>query len=100
MIPVPLEFKELCKQFQLASLSRHGSVEAMIASTLSRMGDQKKKVIQEFLSDLLSGKYDADTIQAVWNSTSADFFIRGNEGLIAFLKLIQDRIQQMRDMSA
>jgi hypothetical protein len=99
MIPIPIEFKELCKQFQLATLSYKGSVEAMIDSALSRMGDKEAKVILDFLSDLLSGKYDSREIQGVWNSTSADFFIRGRKELILFLKLIQDRIQQVRDVS-
>jgi hypothetical protein len=91
MIPVPVEFEELTLQFQFEMLSYLGSVEAMIASALSRTGDQKKKVIQEFLFDLLSGKYDSDAIEAVWAGTSADFFVRGDEGLRAFLKLIQQR---------
>jgi len=81
MIPVPVEFRKLCGQFQLAILAYKGSVEAMIDSALSKTGDRERKVIQEFLSDLLSGKYDSDTIQAVWTSTSTDFFLQGDQGL-------------------
>ena len=76
MIRVPDEFNELCLQFQLARLDYRGSGHRMIASALSRMGDEKKKVIRDFLGDLLSGNHDSATIEAVWNGTPADFFSR------------------------
>jgi hypothetical protein len=98
MIPIPPEFKELCLQFQLASLSYFGSPERMIASTLTKFGDQKRKVIKEFLSDLLSAKYDKEEISDVWHSTGSDFFFSNNEQLTShqqltsFLRLIQERV--------
>jgi hypothetical protein len=64
----------------------------MIASALSKLRDHEQKVVQEFLSDLLSGKYDSATIQAMWNDTSSDFFIPDDEELISFLNLIQKEI--------
>jgi len=91
MILVPLEFKEMCTRFQLASLSYHGSPEAMIASVLKRSGDQRKKVIKEFLSDLLSGKYDNEEISAIWNSAGSDFLFQSHEDLFLFLGMIQER---------
>jgi hypothetical protein len=98
MIPIPPEFKELCLQFQLASLSYFGSPERMIASTLTKFGDQKRKVIKEFVSDLLSEKYDKEEISDVWHSTGSDFFFSNNEQLTShqqltsFLRLIQERV--------
>jgi hypothetical protein len=100
MIPIPPEFKELCLQFQLASLSYFGSPERMIASTLTKFGDQKRKVIKEFLSDLLSAKYDKEEISDVWHSTGSDFFFSNNEQLTShqqltsFLRLIQERVSR------
>ncbi len=99
MISVPVEFKDLCLQFQLATLTYHESVEAMIISALSKLRDQKREVIEDFLSELLDGKHDTRTIRAVWNSTPTDFFIKGDKNLVSFLRLIQERIQQMRDIS-
>jgi hypothetical protein len=99
MITVPKEFKDLCLQFQLANLAYHGSVEAMIASAVSKLSDQKREVIDDFLSDLLSGKHGSKTIKAVWNGTPADFFIRDDQQLAAFLKLIREQIQNPRDLS-
>jgi hypothetical protein len=63
----------------------------MIASSLSKLGGQRK-LIKEFLSDLLSGKYGNEEISAAWNSSDADFFIQGDEGLISFLRLIEERL--------
>jgi hypothetical protein len=61
----------------------------MIASAVSSMSDNKRKVVRDFLGDLLSGNYDSDTIQAVWNGTPTDFFVEDHEQLVSFLKLIQ-----------
>jgi hypothetical protein len=77
-------------------LPYHGSVEAMIASAASKLSDQKREVIEDFL---LSGKHGSKTIKAAWNSTPADFFIRDDQQLVAFLKLIREQIQKPRDMS-
>jgi hypothetical protein len=86
------EFKELCLQFQFASLSYFGSPERMIASTLTKFGDQKRKVIKEFVSDLLSEKYDKEEISGVWHSTGSDFSFPNHEQLTSFLRLIQERV--------
>jgi hypothetical protein len=94
MIPVLPEFKQLTQQFQLAVLSYKGSWEGMIDSALSKADDDKRRVIQKFLSDLLSEKYGSDELRAFWASMSSDFFIQGDEELISFLRLIQERIQQ------
>jgi hypothetical protein len=94
MIPVPPEFEQLTQQFQLAVLSYKGSWEGVIDSALSKAGGEKRKIIQKFLSDLFNEKYDFDELQAFWVGMSSDFFIQGDEGLISFLRLIQERIQQ------
>jgi hypothetical protein len=64
-------------------------MDQMIASAVSGMSDNKRKVVQDFLGDLLSGNYDSDTIQAAWNGNPTDLFIEDHEQLISFLSLIQ-----------
>jgi hypothetical protein len=91
MIYVPREFGDLCKQFQLAALSYHGSPEKMISSAVLHLVEHKKKIIREFLSDLLGGNYANEQIASVWANTGSDFFFRSHGDLISFLRLIQER---------
>jgi hypothetical protein len=91
MMQVPDEFRELCLQFQLASLSYHRSVDRMIASAVSKMDDDKKKIVRDFLGDLLN--HDLATIEAAWTGTPSDFFFGGHEQLVLFLRLIQKQTQ-------
>jgi hypothetical protein len=94
MMQVPDEFSELCLQFQLASLSYHRSMDRMIASAVSKMGDYKKKVVRDFLDELLN--HDSATIEAAWNGTPADVFFGDHEQLVLFLRLIQKQTQLAR----
>ena len=42
-----------------------------------------------FLDELLSGRYDADQLQDVWHSTSADIYFPKAEELLAVLTTMQ-----------
>jgi hypothetical protein len=91
MIYVPPEFHDLCEQFQLAALSYHGSREKMVSSAVLKLGDPKKKIIREFLSDLLDGNHAKEQITSVWANTGSDFFFRRHGDLVSFLRLILER---------
>jgi hypothetical protein len=69
----------------------------MIDSSLKQLDDKKRNVIQSFISELLSGGFNSSEFDAVWDGTGSDFFIEGDEGKIALLKTIQERIQPMND---
>jgi hypothetical protein len=94
---IPEQFKDLCRQFQAASLSYHGSVEPMIASALLGIGDKKRIAVRRYLQDLLDGQQDLRTINAVWRESPADFFFANDEELLAFLKLVQKLALEVHD---
>ena len=74
----PEEFKELCQWFYQGSRDEFVGHEEWIAHAVASVHGEKR-VIKEFLDELLSGRYSDDEIAQVWNSTHADYdFSRGS----------------------
>jgi len=86
---IPREFKDVCAQFHEGIHLHCDSIEDMVRIALRLVDRRQGEVAMAFLDELLSGRYDADQLQDVWHSTSADIYFPKAEELLAVLTTMQ-----------
>jgi hypothetical protein len=96
---IPDVFKDLCRLFHQDVMLIYSAPEQMIASALEQMrvlgqlNDERKRVLRQFLDELLSGRHTPAEIQQIWRETPADITFSKGERLLAFLQLIRDDLR-------
>lgn len=95
---IPDVFKELCRLFHQDVILIYSTPEQMIADSLEQMrgggqlNDERKRVLRQFLDELLSGRHTHAEILQIWEGTQADITFSKGERLPVFLQLICDAI--------
>jgi hypothetical protein len=92
MTHVPDDFLRLARAFHQDSTLDVANTQEWIASSLAHLDSKQKAVVKKFLTDLLIDCHDDAKLQALWNATSADYFITGDQGARKFLTMIRDSI--------
>jgi hypothetical protein len=92
MTHVPDEFLRLARAFHQDSTLDVANTREWIAAGLAHLDSRQKNVVKKFLTELLINYHDDAKLQAMWNATSADYFITGGQGTRAFLTMIRDSI--------
>jgi hypothetical protein len=93
---IPDVFKDLCRLFHQDVILIYSTPEQMIADSLEQMrdggqlNDERKRVLQQFLDELLSGRHTHAEVQQIWEETQADITFSKGERLLGFLQLIRD----------
>jgi hypothetical protein len=90
---VPAEFKRFAEGFYQGSDSEYATPEEWIASALMRLDSAQKRIVKQFLLELLKNNPDEAELQRIWSSTAADYYIAGNNGLRSFFMVIRDMIE-------
>lgn len=92
MTHVPGEFLRLARAFHQDSTLDVADTREWIAAGLAHLDSTQKNIVKKFLTDLLINCHDDAKLQAMWNATSADYFITGDQGARRFLTMIRDSI--------
>ena len=89
---VPPCFRNLCGGFYPGSRDEYPTHEEWIAGTiLGFTNAEEKKVIKEFLDELLSGAYSDDELERIWRRMTTSYnFSRGGHRM--FLTEVRDCI--------
>jgi|SRR5258708_4381777 hypothetical protein len=96
---IPDVFQDLCRLFHQDVMLIYSTPEQMIADSLEQMrdegqlNDEQKRVLRQFLHELLSGRHTHAEVLQIWEGTQADITFSKGEGLLAFLQLIRDDSQ-------
>lgn len=90
----PSDFKTFCQQFHQDIGLIFSTTENMIASAVSSLSKEQRKIILNFLDELLSGKYDPIEIDSVWWDSGADVYFSKSEDLIAFLRQVRETLRK------
>jgi hypothetical protein len=96
---IPEVFKDLCRLFHQDVILIYSVPEQMIADSLEQMrdgghlNDERKRVLRQFLDELLSGRHTHAEILQIWEETPADIAFSKGERLLAFLRLIRDDLR-------
>jgi hypothetical protein len=87
---VPDEFNEFTLGFFQGGEREFPTICDWIRFAVRRLDVQQRIVVKKFISDLLDGNKDEAELQSIWNNSSADFFISGDNGARNFFKMIRD----------
>ena len=90
---IPEEFRKLARGFYQGSDREVSTVQEWIEAALKHLNATQKDVVKGFLTELLNGNHDEAELRRVWNSTSADYFVAGDQGLRTFLTMVRDAIE-------
>jgi hypothetical protein len=96
---IPDVFKDLCRLFHQDVILIYSAPEQMIADSLEQMrdggqlNDHRKRVLRQFLNELLSGHHTHAEILQIWEETQADITFSKGEPLLRFLRLIRDDLR-------
>lgn len=94
-VKAPPEFVQLAQVFQSVSPKEVEDEHAWIAAALQHLNARSKRVVKQFLTDLLSQNPDEEELQELWKSTDGGYYIagkHGNNGVRHVLTLISDEI--------
>ncbi len=69
---VPSEFPELCQWFNPFILEAFPEVEDEFAFALSHVGDQQKRVIKDFVLDVLKNVHDSKELDQIWRAANSN----------------------------
>jgi hypothetical protein len=91
---IPVAFKKLCRYFHqdimLIYSSPKAAIEGAIVDALAAMTNEERVIVQDFVNELLNGRYTEEELETVWSRTPADFDFSGPGGMVTVLKLIRD----------
>jgi hypothetical protein len=90
---VPPEFMRFAEGFYQGSADQHATLEQWIACALARLNVAQKSVLKQFLSDLLAKNVDEAQLQKIWDSTTADYYMMGANGIRSFFLTVRDMIE-------
>jgi hypothetical protein len=93
---VPEEFKRFAEGFYQGSDAECSTPQEWIASALKRLDARQRANLKRFLTELLNKNRDEAELQDIWNSSSADYYIKGNDGIRTFLTMVRDMIEEPR----
>ncbi|HEY8161300.1 MAG: hypothetical protein ACR650_04400 [Methylocystis sp.] len=75
MIHIPEEFRFMCLHFYQGVTEDYDSNEKLIGFALSDLDSNQRKVVRDYLDELMSGKYSDEQIEAIWRQAGADIRI-------------------------
>ena len=94
-IRMPPEFKKICRNLGQNIGYEQPDLNTMVLYALSGLDLHDASVIRSFLdTELLSGRYDLDSLQQFWFSTPASIYFHDGQGLVEFLKLLRAALGQ------
>lgn len=93
---VPDEFTRFASAFYQGSDREAATLQDWIASGLRRLDVKEREVLRKFLADTLNAPVDEAELRRIWDSTSADYYITGHNGMRAFLTMIRDDLNNSR----
>jgi hypothetical protein len=89
---MPKEFEYLATCFYQGSDREHPTVEEWIGSTVRNfLSVEERRVVKQFLDDLLSGSHTDDELKRIWESLDSDYWIESGAGVRTFLTAIRDK---------
>jgi hypothetical protein len=92
---IPREFERFAQRFFQGSEHGMATPEQWVDSALKGLDVAQRRVVQEFVSELLDGNYSDSDLQEAWNATSADYYISPG-GTRTFFAIIRDRMRAAR----
>jgi hypothetical protein len=89
---IPKQFQYLATCFYQGSDREHATVEEWITSTVRNfLSVEERKVVKQFLDELLSGSHTDEDLQRLWENLDSDYWIESGAGVRAFLTVIRDK---------
>jgi hypothetical protein len=78
---IPDEFNKLCVWFHQDAWTHFATTEQVIDDAISHLTDLERKVVRDYLDELLSGKLNEKELQRIWRASKAGISISsGQEG--------------------
>jgi hypothetical protein len=88
-IPEELQYLVMC--FYQSSIEEHATVEEWISSTVRNfLSAEERKVVKQFLDDLLSAPHSDDELKRIWDSLDSDYWVEPGAGVRWFFTKIRD----------
>jgi hypothetical protein len=91
----PAEFYRFAKMFGADGFEGVNDQGEAIRRTLRSLNDQARRVLKQFLTDLLDKNPSEPELQKLWNATNHFYYIvgkNGNDGVRTFLGTVRDQI--------
>jgi hypothetical protein len=90
-IKIPEEFQYLATCFYQNSVEEHATVEEWISSTVRNfLSAHERKVVKQFLDELLSATHSDDKLKRIWDSLESDYWVEPAAGVRWFFTKIRD----------
>ena len=74
---MPREFKCFCSRFHQDAFVINPRVEDAIEAALKPFNGRQRKVLEEFISGLMSSDISDTELNDLWSGSGADFYLRG-----------------------
>jgi hypothetical protein len=86
----PREFQDFCRRFHQDAFRT--AVPEAIAAALKSFDDRQRKVLKDFLSDLINKDNSGTELKRLWKENNSDFFLRGAKGATKFFREVLNQL--------
>ena len=73
----PREFHNFCSRFHQDAFLVSERIEDAIEAALKQFDDRQRKVLEEFISGLMTSEVSDAELSRLFSSSGADFYLRG-----------------------
>jgi hypothetical protein len=90
----PREFQDFCRRFHQDAFRIAPGLPEAIAAALKSFDDRQRKVLKDFLFDLINSDNSGTKLKSLWRKNNSDFFLRGAKGATGFFREV---LRQLTD---
>ena len=91
----PHEFQDFCRRFHQDAFRIAPGLPEAIAAALKSFDDRQRKVLKDFLFDLIDRDNSGTELKRLWKKNNSDFFLRG--GANGATKFFREVLNQLTD---
>jgi hypothetical protein len=88
----PREFQEFCRRFHQDAFRIVPGVPASIAAALKSLDDRQRKVLKDFLFDLIEKDSSGTEMKRLWKKNNSDFYLKGAKGAAMFFREVLNQL--------
>jgi len=93
-IDIPEDFVQLCRLYYPGSAEDYATMEEWLASVVKNRMREENLVLRAFLTELLTGAYSEEDLQAVWRSTGPSYQFAGPDAMRGVMTIILEEVEK------